>query len=88
MPKLGSLLVKSAPPGKHWDADGPRLINRIDGGRQWVFRDTIHDRQREMARLRDERSLCYAESVSVPARSTTFAMAPAAATKMPIPQMM
>jgi integrase len=46
--KLTALFVKSAPPGKHEDGNGLRLIKRKDGGGQWVFRYTIHGRRREM----------------------------------------
>lgn len=48
MTKLTALFVKSAPPGKHEDGNGLRLIKRKDGGGQWVFRYTIHGRRREM----------------------------------------
>jgi len=48
MPKLSALFVKSAPPGKHEDGNGLRLVKREDGGGQWVFRYTIHERRREM----------------------------------------
>lgn len=45
---LTALFIKSAPPGKHEDGDGLRLIKREDGGGQWVFRYTIYGRRREM----------------------------------------
>lgn len=48
MPKLSALFVKSAPPGKHEDGNGLRLVKREDGGGQWVLRYTIHERRREM----------------------------------------
>jgi hypothetical protein len=47
--KFTALFVKSAPPGKHEDGNGLRLIKRKDGGGQWVFRFTIHRRGREMS---------------------------------------
>lgn len=46
--KLTALFVKSAPPGKHEDGDGLRLVKRADGGGQWVFRYMIQGRRREM----------------------------------------
>jgi hypothetical protein len=46
--KFTALFVKSAPPSKHEDGNGLRLIKRKDGGGQWVFRFTIHGRRREM----------------------------------------
>lgn len=48
MPKLSAVFVKSAPPGKHEDGQGLRLVKRKDGGGQWVFRYSIHGRRREM----------------------------------------
>lgn len=45
---LTALFIKSAPPGKHEDGHGLRLIKREDGGGQWVFRYTIYGRRREM----------------------------------------
>lgn len=48
MPKLSAVFVKSAPPGKHEDGNGLRLIKREDGGGQWVFRYSVHGRRREM----------------------------------------
>jgi len=48
MPKLSALFVKSAPPGKHEDGNGLRLVKREDGAGQWVLRYTIHGRRREM----------------------------------------
>lgn len=42
MPKLSALFVKYAPPGKHEDGHGLRLVKREDGGGQWVFRYSIH----------------------------------------------
>ena len=48
MPKLSALAVKSAPPGKHEDGNGLRLVKREDGGGQWVLRYTLHGRRREM----------------------------------------
>ena len=48
MAKLSALFVKSAPPGKHEDGHGLRLVKRRDGGGQWVFRYTVHGRRREM----------------------------------------
>jgi integrase len=46
--KLSALFVRSAPPGKHEDGNGLRLVKREGGGGQWVFRYTIHERRREM----------------------------------------
>ena len=48
MPGLSVLFVRSAPPGKHEDGKGLRRVKRQDGGGQWVFCDTIHERRREM----------------------------------------
>lgn len=48
MPKLSAVFVKHAPPGKHEDGHGLRLVKREDGGGQWVFRYSIHGRRREM----------------------------------------
>lgn len=48
MPKLSALAVKSAPPGKHEDGNGLRLVKREDGGGEWVLRYTLHGRRREM----------------------------------------
>jgi len=48
MPKLSAVFVRSAPPGKHEDGNGLRLIKREDGGGQWVFRFSISGRRREM----------------------------------------
>ncbi|MFT6075815.1 MAG: hypothetical protein ACJAZ1_002746 [Yoonia sp.] len=45
--KLTALFVKSAPPGKHEDGNGLRLIKRKDVGGQWVFRYAIHGQRRE-----------------------------------------
>lgn len=45
---LTALFIKSAPPGKHEDGHGLRLIKREDGGGQWVFRYTLYGRRREM----------------------------------------
>ncbi|OAN81943.1 integrase [Jannaschia sp. EhC01] len=45
---LTALFIKSAPPGKHEDGHGLRLIKRVDGGGQWVFRYTFLGRRREM----------------------------------------
>lgn len=46
--KLSSAFVKSAPAGKHCDGRGLWLIQRTDGGGQWVLRVTIHGKRREM----------------------------------------
>ncbi|UWR10931.1 tyrosine-type recombinase/integrase [Sulfitobacter mediterraneus] len=48
MTKLSAIFIRSAPPGKHEDGNGLRLVKREDGGGQWVFRYTIHSRRREM----------------------------------------
>lgn len=48
MGKLTAVAVKNAPPGKHEDGAGLRLVKRSDGGGQWVLRVTIHGRRREM----------------------------------------
>lgn len=48
MGNLTALFIKSAPPGKHKDGYGLRLIKRADGGGQWVFRYTIYGRRGEM----------------------------------------
>jgi hypothetical protein len=45
---LTALFIKSAPPGKHEDGDGLRMIKREGGGGQWVFRYTLYGRRREM----------------------------------------
>lgn len=45
---LTAVFVRSAPPGKHEDGRGLRLVKRIDGGAQWVLRYTVHGRRREM----------------------------------------
>lgn len=42
------MFVKSAPPGKHEDGNGLRLIKRENGGGQWVFRYMLQGRRREM----------------------------------------
>ena len=46
--KLSSSFVRNAPPGKHEDGAGLRLVKRADGGAQWVLRVTVHGRRREM----------------------------------------
>lgn len=46
--KLTAITVKNAPPGKHEDGSGLRLVKRADGGGQWVLRVTVHGRRREM----------------------------------------
>jgi integrase len=48
VPKLSAAFVRSAPPGKHEDGNGLRLVKRRDGGGQWVFRYSIAGRRREM----------------------------------------
>lgn len=48
MGKLTAVAVKNAPPGKHEDGAGLRLVKRPDGGGQWVLRITVHGRRREM----------------------------------------
>ena len=45
---FSAIFVKSTPPGKYEDGHGLRLIKRMDGGGQWVFRYTIHGRRRGM----------------------------------------
>jgi hypothetical protein len=45
---LTAFFIKSAPPGKHADGHGLRLVKREDGGGQWVYRYTIYGRRREM----------------------------------------
>lgn len=46
--KLTALFIKSAPPGKHEDGHGLRLIKREHGGGQWVFRYSFLGKRREM----------------------------------------
>ncbi len=46
--ELNALFVKNAPPGKYEDGNGLRLVKRVDGGGQWVFRYTVLGRRREM----------------------------------------
>ena len=48
MGKLTAVSIKNAPPGKHEDGSGLRLVKRADGGGQWVLRVTVHGRRREM----------------------------------------
>ncbi|MBS8225731.1 tyrosine-type recombinase/integrase [Vannielia litorea] len=48
MSKLSSMFVRTAPPGKHEDGNGLRLIKRPDGGGQWVYRYMLRGRRREM----------------------------------------
>ena len=48
MGKLTAVAIKNAPPGKHEDGSGLRLVKRADGAGQWVLRVTIHGRRREM----------------------------------------
>ncbi|MEH6740720.1 MAG: integrase arm-type DNA-binding domain-containing protein [Sulfitobacter sp.] len=48
MGKLTAVAIKNAPPGKHEDGSGLRLVKRADGGGQWVLRVTVHGRRREM----------------------------------------
>lgn len=48
MYKLSSMFVRNAPPGKHEDGHGLRLIKRADGGGQWVYRYMLNGRRREM----------------------------------------
>lgn len=38
MHKLTAIAIKALPPGKREDGGGLRLVNRSDGGGQWVFR--------------------------------------------------
>ena len=40
--------LKSPPVGKHCDGAGLWLVQREDGGAQWVLRVTVHGRRREM----------------------------------------
>lgn len=46
--KLCSMFIRNAPPGKHEDGNGLRLIKRANGGGQWVYRYMLHGRRREM----------------------------------------
>lgn len=46
--KLSALGIRAAPPGKHEDGRGLRLVKRADGRGQWVLRYTLHGRRREM----------------------------------------
>ena len=70
--KLSAIFVKNAPPGKHEDGHGLRLVKRADGGGQWVFRYTIHGRRREMGlggivavSLKDAREIASGHRTSV-----------------------
>lgn len=46
--RLTALEVKNLPSGQHCDGAGLWLRVRDDGGKQWIFRYTIHGRRREM----------------------------------------
>ena len=46
--RLTAGFLKSPPVGKHCDGAGLWLIQREDGGAQWVLRVTVHGRRREM----------------------------------------
>lgn len=46
--RLTAGFLKSPPVGKHCDGDGLWLVQREDGGAQWVLRVTVHGRRREM----------------------------------------
>ena len=46
--RLSAAFVRNAPAGKHCDGRGLWLIQRKDGGAQWVLRVTVHGRRREM----------------------------------------
>lgn len=46
--RLSAVSVKAAAVGKHADGGGLWLHKRDDGGAQWVFRYTVHERRREM----------------------------------------
>jgi integrase len=46
--RLTAGFLKSPPVGKHCDGAGLWLVQRDDGGAQWVLRVTVHGRRREM----------------------------------------
>ncbi|MCV2870219.1 integrase arm-type DNA-binding domain-containing protein [Defluviimonas sp. WL0002] len=46
--KLSSKQIERSKPGKYADGDGLWFVKRSDGGAQWVFRYTLHDRRPEM----------------------------------------
>lgn len=46
--RLSAQFLKTAPVGKHCDGAGLWLVQRDDGGAQWVLRVTVHGRRREM----------------------------------------
>lgn len=46
--RLTAGFMKSPPVGKHCDGAGLWLVQRDDGGAQWVLRVTVHGRRREM----------------------------------------
>ena len=46
--RLSSQVMKSVPVGKDCDGAGPWLVQRDDGGAQFVMRVTVHGRRREM----------------------------------------
>jgi len=46
--RLSAQFLKTAPVGKHCDGGGLWLVQRDDGGAQWVLRVTVHGRRREM----------------------------------------
>lgn len=46
--RLSAGFLKSPPAGKHCDGAGLWLVQREDGGAQWVLRVTVHGRRREM----------------------------------------
>jgi integrase len=48
MNRLSAQFLKTAPVGKHCDGAGLWLVQRDDGGAQWVLRVTVHGRRREM----------------------------------------
>jgi integrase len=46
--RLTAGFLKAPKPGKHCDGAGLWLVQRDDGGAQWVLRVTVHGRRREM----------------------------------------
>jgi len=65
--RLTAGFLKSPPVGKHCDGAGLWLIQREDGGAQWVLRVTVHGRRREMG-LGGYPSLGLAEARKLAAR--------------------
>lgn len=72
MGKLSAVFIKNAPPGKHEDGQGLRLIKRKDGGGQWVFRYMLHGRRREMGlgglgvvSLKDAREIAASHRIGI-----------------------